>query len=282
MNTWSRDAISDVLNTIVGTLADEANTIAPDFPTETIHRFRVETKRLRALLRLLEAQDASAELKLGKDFRTLYRLSGAVRDAQVLLNRATTDCDPPLPDYTVWLAQQMANAETEFTEFYDSKTLKKLRKRAEKLEVPAVTVETLRSFFQVRLEETETLLRHEPIEDEDLHTVRKRVKDLQHIAKICGEAWPEGIEALGEMASSEAINAIADLAGDYNDQSVALASLDAYLETADKTKKPEKVREKWAARKDTDREALLTAIADFREAATAGDAKKDPAKPVSD
>jgi CHAD domain-containing protein len=260
---WSKESLIEVLSTTARSIADEAHTISPNFDQDVIHHFRVQTKKLRALLRLIQTEDPELDIRLSKSFKKLYALSGEIRDAQVQLGRATKLCDPPLPDYTVWLAQEMANAETEFNAFYDVKVVRKLAKKLKKLDVPEISSETLQQYFQDHMEETVVLLLKEPLDDEDLHTLRKRVKDLQHVAKVCSEVWPEGAQAIGDSASLKTLEKLTDLAGDYNDQHMALLSLERYMESAEKTKKAEKVHGQWVAAKDEDRVKLLNAIKEF-------------------
>ena len=58
----------------------------PKFDEEVVHDFRVEVKKLRAFLRLINSELAKAEaLKIEKDLKQFYRHLGAVRSIQMHL-----------------------------------------------------------------------------------------------------------------------------------------------------------------------------------------------------
>jgi CHAD domain-containing protein len=261
---WSKEFVAEALGVAGRDLIDEGFTIVPEYEEDTIHRFRVATKKLRALLRLVEAsQPEDVSSKLPKKFKKLYSLSGDIRDGQLMTKRAA---ETDATDYTDWLRQRTEAAKEAFAHLYDSTILVKLGKKLRKIEPQPLALDTLKAFFAERFAAIESILSKEPLEEEDLHEIRKQVKDLQHISKIVKEYWPEGLEAAGITAALKGMEKLAQRAGDFNDQYNALVSLKAFMETTPPTEATRKLHADWEAEKDTDRQKLVEEITAFKEA----------------
>lgn len=256
---WSKEYLAEALGTAGRAVVDEGFTIAPEFEEENIHNFRVATKKLRAMLRLVEAAQKDVDAKLPKKFRKLYRLSGNIRDAQLLIKRGGK-AEPVVPEYIEWLEQQKAAAQKNFREFYDSAIIVKIEKRLKKIEPQALSVAVLKDFFTDHMADVERILRKDPLDEEDLHDIRKKVKDLQHVAQIAGELWPEGLEAAGISGMLENLERLAELAGDFNDRHNALVSIEAFLTENEGSEAAQKLRESWEEKKAKSREKLMTEI----------------------
>ena len=244
-----------------------AGAIAPAFNADDIHRFRVETKRLRALLRLIQTADEELDVRLGKRFRELYGALGEIRDAQMQLIRIIKDEGPALPGYALWLASRIGEGQRRWVDVYSDKVLPKLQSRIMGLAWPE-TLEpgTLLRFVESHMDAIRDVLGQTTLHDENLHDIRKKVKDLQHILRWARENWPEGIAAL-EGQALDAIEDLAQRAGDYNDERNAIDTLDVFIREAatdEECEKAETVRNRWALSRDENRVALLRDIDAFR------------------
>lgn len=243
--------------------------IAPAFDVATIHRFRVEAKRLRALLRLTQTQDETVEVKLGKRFKEMYAALGEIRDAQMHLVRVVKEDAPALPGYALWLAARIGEGQRRWIASYGDKPLRKLREVFADASWPeSLEPSTLRRFVEAHLEAIGDVLGRPSLYDEDLHDIRKKVKDLQHILRWARKEWPEGIGAL-EGLNLETVEDLAQRAGDYNDERNAIDTLEVFLrEAAGEEDKgdAETVRQRWIITRDANREALLRDIDAFRGA----------------
>lgn len=243
--------------------------IAPAFDADTIHRFRVEAKRLRALLRLVQTQDEELNIRLGKRFRELYGALGEIRDAQMHLVRVAKEAAPSLPGYALWLAARIGEGQRRWMEAYSDKPLRKLRETLDDAAWPtALEPDTLRRFVISHLDAIGDVLGRPTLHDEDLHDIRKKVKDLQHILRWARKEWPEGAASLAEM-NLDAVEDLAQRAGEYNDERNAIETLEVFVrEAAGKSEKEaaETVRQRWIATRDGNREALLRDIDAFRGA----------------
>ncbi|RYZ48151.1 MAG: CHAD domain-containing protein, partial [Chitinophagaceae bacterium] len=98
------------------------------------HNFRVEIKKLRALLRLLRHEgDAPSALRLPKPVRELYSSVGEVRSYQLqrtFVILACKELDSPLPvGYLQWLQQKEKEATARVKENAKLVSLPKLREQ---------------------------------------------------------------------------------------------------------------------------------------------------------
>ncbi len=128
--------------------------------------------------------------------------------------------------------------------------------------------DTLRRFVVSHLGAIGDVLGRPMLHDEDLHDIRKRVKDLQHLLRWARKEWPEGAAILAEM-NFDAVEDLTQRAGDYNDERNAIDSLEVFVhESAGKGEKEaaETIRQRWIATRDANREALLHDIEVFRRA----------------
>lgn len=260
---WQKEHLNEALSTAGRAVVDEGFTIAPEFEEENIHQFRVATKRLRALLRLVEGQPGVPE-KLPKKFRKLYSLSGDIRDAQLMAKRAGK-ATPDVPEYTSWLESQERTAQDAFRDFYHSDIIVKIEKKLRKIAPQPLSVETLREFFAGHMDDVEEILRKKYLQEEDLHDIRKKVKDLLYVAKIATEFWPEGLEAAGVSGMLKSLDDLAERAGSFNDQHNALLSIGAFIAANGATEATLALQQTWEEKKANSREKLLAEIERFRE-----------------
>lgn len=266
---WSKENLAEALGATGRAVVDEGFTIAPAFEEENIHNFRVATKKLRAMLRLVELGQGDVKAKLPKKFRKLYSLSGDIRDAQLLIKRAAK-ADPAVPEYVQWLEAQKADAQKNFREVYDSAIIVKIEKRLKKIEPQALSMAVLKDFFTGHLADVDHILHKKPLEEEDLHDIRKKLKDLQHVARIAEEFWPEGLEAAGISQNLQSLEELTERAGDFNDRHNALVSIEAFLAENKEFKAAQELRDSWAAKKEKSRDKLMAEMGQGELDALAG------------
>lgn len=260
---WQKEPLTEALSTAGRAVVDEGFTIAPEFEEDNIHQFRVATKRLRALLRLVEGQPGVPE-KLPKKFRKLYQLSGNIRDAQLMIKRAGKAV-PEVAEYVSWLERQKAKAQQDFRDFYDSAIIVKMEKKLRKIEPQPLAVATLREFFAGHMADIEAILHKKGLEEEDLHDIRKKIKDLLYVAKVAAEFWPEGLEEAGVSGMLQSLDDLAERAGNFNDQHNALVSIESFIEAEKPSEATLALQQEWQEKKAKSMEKLVAEIARFQE-----------------
>jgi len=245
-------------------IAESAAAVKPDLFPETIHHFRTETKKLRAILRLIHAEDSGAH-KLPKSFRKLYRLAGEIRDRQMQLMFITSGRRNKLPHFSIWLATQIAHATRGWNQRYDPKVIEALAERCDKLPNSLPNLAELRRFFQERTTRMSDIIEEAP-GDSELHELRKLVKDLQYLTTFCEKEWPK---AYGLLQPKELrLQRLSERAGNYNDRSNLLTSLalfkEVYAEQPDQDKTAiDKALHEWGAAADRERTRLIASIRSF-------------------
>jgi hypothetical protein len=126
----------------------------------------------------------------------------------------------------------------------------------------------LTAFFRGRMDMICGMARDGDPDDETLHEIRKKVKDLLYIRDWCRQEWPEGNETLS-VFPVEGLDELSDRAGDYNDRHMGLHFLEAYLaELSEEDNGKEAPGEQallaaWQAQHAQDKEQLVAAIDAF-------------------
>ncbi len=263
---WNAADFGNALRETATEFEKEGGALVPDCDEEVLHRFRVHTKKLRALLRLFAASQEETKVpKIKKKAKKVYRHSGEVRDAQLMAQRALKKEKEreQLAGYLSWLGEERGLAKAALRDSYDAKSIEKTAKSVRKAKAPAISPAVLRTFFDNKIAAINDLRRRQPLEEEDLHSIRKELKDLQYIARIVDADWPGALETLELKGTLKALEKLTEQAGKFNDQHNALVSLEAYLSTQPSDKGAVAICEEWASRKEKKRKKLLKAITAF-------------------
>src|SRR5438045_9254481 len=94
--------------------------ISSDLNEESLHRFRVEYKKLRAFLRMQSEPAITAnKIKIAKDLKKAYTIAGSIRDLQLqelrILEATTQEPKKPVP-YINLLHREIAELQPELAE----------------------------------------------------------------------------------------------------------------------------------------------------------------------
>jgi CHAD domain-containing protein len=164
--------------------------IEKDFDPEAIHHFRVQVKKLRALLRLLatELQDAD-DLRLPKQLKELYLSAGKVRDMQlhlITVNNTYDEANKPAA-YLLLLQNELEKCKVELRLIIKKDSLP----GSEVIiisNLPAqLSPENIKVFIRQKEAIINILLSAAQLTNDDLHTVRKNVKDVLYVIKALKE-----------------------------------------------------------------------------------------------
>ena len=164
--------------------------IEKDFDPEAIHHFRVQVKKLRALLRLLatELQDTDG-LRLPKQLKELYLSAGKVRDRQLHLikvNNTYKEVNKPAV-YLLLLQNELEKCKNELRRIIKKDPLP----GSEVIitgNLPAqLTPENIKVFIRQKEAIINIVLSAAQLTNDDLHTVRKNVKDMLYVIKAFQE-----------------------------------------------------------------------------------------------
>lgn len=236
-------------------LKNYANKISPDFDLEDIHHFRTNTKKLRSILRL----NGKGKNFLGRKFLKLYHIAGELRNAQLLLVSLTKQ-GIRLPRFALWLATYIGIRQAAWKKHFAAAVFGKLEKKIDVVKGPAPTLQELQAFFKGHIAEIIRIAQEAVPADEALHTIRKRIKDLVYVRQWCQHSWPAGWQGTRRY-SLTALQRLADVAGNFNDERTGLDLLAAYLghEKHPKATRAAKIFERTSGKTTTQNKAALIA-----------------------
>jgi CHAD domain-containing protein len=227
------------------------------FDAEAIHELRVEYKKLRAFVRLVQMDaDASRQLLIPAPLKDLYHAAGAVRDLQLFMPQVTlltAKENSSLPSYVQQLEQRLFKSKEALVKAIEEvdidkelhKTLKGLPKELEDA--------AIRKFIHYKVATVQlTLLAL--AKDKELHSIRKQLKDIIYNIRIYDSDW--GISfPVTAWRSEKRLNDTATALGDFNDHCIALSFLRG--ETVEELPEEEKrTIEKWAAERLQEKETI--------------------------
>ena len=197
------------------------------FSPEDIHEFRVAFKRLRALLRLINpAAIHSHSLGVPAPLISLYHVAGTVRDLQVnlpLLTDAFEKNNVEANTYFSKLEEDLSDAKKELASKIEELSFKKYVHHILRAATKDLKQSTVREFLHRKVATVQILLIVRS-DDDDIHSIRKHLKDILYSIRLFEHEWhiPFPIVA---WESEEKLEAISNHLGDYCDRCKALSFL---------------------------------------------------------
>lgn len=192
-----------------------AASVDDGFDEGIIHDLRVNVKRLRALLRMYWLFAGEARPDIPKSLKKAYKTAGEIRDLQLLLKNVAGG--GKLPEvYRREIEVQLETAKGAWKEVYDARKLKRARKKLEAFAYRPIPSFIPAEFVKDRLALIDELRAADKEDDEDLHTVRKRVKDIVYLLRLVHDSWGKARTAMQHMPFAK-FEELADVIGAFND-----------------------------------------------------------------
>lgn len=240
--------LAKVVNNYGRTIQQLCREIPGDFKADMIHDLRVAYKKLRAFIRLLQIADR--KLQIPDDLKLIYRSCGTVRDLQLVLEKLEPQA-AVFPKFIkslhhdLFLAKELLVLNIEDVSVRDC--IKELR-----AELPSrIDEDTVQQFVQQKIASIRMLLLALEQEDE-LHGIRKALKDLIYVKKMVEEELPVNYP-FNEWRSDDKLPGLTTLLGDLNDKYIALSYFgeDRIQHMPEEEQLPLKQLQKlWTAEKD--------------------------------
>ena len=169
-----------------------------DFGVHSLHQMRVEVKKLRALLRMLEMATANSFQKADyfKLLAKIFKPGGRLRETQINLSLIEKYTSYQLPEYYLHLRQleakqteklKVALNKVETVQFDNLNTL--VRPFLETIEINELEQE-LSGFISQELDTINTL-RPGIYNDKELHKLRMHLKAMGYMTKLLNEIKPD-------------------------------------------------------------------------------------------
>ncbi|PWT75443.1 MAG: hypothetical protein C5B59_08985 [Bacteroidetes bacterium] len=197
------------------TLAELANKSTVSFNKIQVHRFRVQTKKLRAFLRLLQANPSQKKkLKIPRKIKKIYEVAGEIRNIQ---NHRSWIHDyfqnKKIPKtYLAMLRKKLDENKQEMRdkshgEIFFNKERKEIIHRLARIKDQSC----IDTFFEEKKQTIGTILAEEK-SDAVLHALRKTLKDLDYNKK-----WLSQSSEFNEWKSEFVMKDLIDLLGSHQD-----------------------------------------------------------------
>jgi CHAD domain-containing protein len=156
------------------------------FDKEVIHHFRVEFKKLRAFLRMLQEENNHDKLKIPRSLKDVYQKAGQARDLQLHRENIETGEKPQAgpAGHLQLLNKKLATAKKKLKKVMKPELLQEAQQKIGK-KLPEYFTETSTvNFVSDKMSGARDIISRKIVSDKDLHTIRKYLKDIIYVAMI--------------------------------------------------------------------------------------------------
>lgn len=155
-----------------------------NFTPGTFHKLRIEFKKLNAFLDLVNyCSKDFRKKKIFKPFKQVFRQAGIVRELQLqeaMLKKYFPDNS--IPGYKALLRKSRLNETRTFFSMIDPKMFTRFENKFTEVEsfLPKIKLKTAISYLDSETEKIKNLIKVSPLQKEQLHELRKRLKMLDN------------------------------------------------------------------------------------------------------
>ncbi len=226
----NKAAIKQVTNHYYRNLKKHFKEIIPGLDVEKIHQFRIAYKKLRAFLRMLsQDRDKNRAIKITKNLKKSYHISGAIRDLQLQRKRITDATKQELKKpkaYLNLIQQEIKELAKELKNIYLEKPVSECKKKTDPLLPNHFPVKRFRNFANRKWVAIYPIILSRRISDANIHFIRKSLKDLFYNGKIYKGIKQEPGALL--LWKEKEIDQLLDELGIFQDKCAAIALLKSY------------------------------------------------------
>lgn len=214
--------LATIIEDHIATLKKHGAEIPIQFDEEAIHDFRVTVKKLRAFVRMWRPAGALGKIKLSGRFKELYADLGIIRNLKLvesLIRRDAVENSALLPGYLQALEEVGTVSKERVTAMSFEKVVGEEAETLLKLVPPDLTNADINKFVLSYKEKLITLLTATYMTNEELHDVRKVLKDLFYNREFIQQ---EALLLLPGLFSDEThFKHLTHMLGDFQDLTTA-------------------------------------------------------------
>jgi len=227
------------------------------FNADDVHSFRTHIKKIRAFLHWL-GRDKN---QLPPALIEIYRISGELRDIQVLL-KSMEDNKENTPAFTAWLKDNAGRLQQLWDDHYHPRIIRRLQRQLQQPDLKKPTASRMQSFFNAGVEKIESVVYLPAPDDEELHEMRKRLKEMYYIYD-----WGKDHDyTQSDDATPELLKKLGEDCGHFNDIRIALVLLNAYIQQENDDAAQQKaveLKQRWEEDRLDKKAQLLQTLRDF-------------------
>ncbi len=155
-----------------------------NFSPGTFHKLRIELKKLNAFLKLVNSCSKDfKKMKIFKPFKQVFRQAGKVRELQLqeaMLKKYFPDNS--IPEYKALLRKSRLDETRIFFLLFDPKMFTQVKDKFDKIEsfLPKIKTKPTTNYLESETEKIKNLINKNPLKEEHLHELRKRLKTLSN------------------------------------------------------------------------------------------------------
>lgn len=219
-----REELEKVVEKHIDAIDKHSNKLPGSFDQEDIHDLRVNYKKLRAFLRLLQLEKDAGDLSIPDKLKSLYHHCGTVRDWQLFLAELQhTGVTAKLPDCMQRWNHQLFTYKWQAVHAIEAMHFKKILHVITK-ELPGkLHDDTVKRFMHKKIAAIHILVLAAENE-KDLHAIRKQIKDIIYNIRIFDNDRGIRFPFRGWKGEKE-LNKMATTLGDFNDRCLAISLL---------------------------------------------------------
>ncbi len=190
---------------------------------EVIHRLRVSFKKLRALIRLAASADgADKKLQVPEGLKHIYHAAGEVRNLQ-LYRQVILPFFKDTDSYPDIVTGEVDHASVQLIRVIRHFKFHKARREILHRMPSKLPGKVLNRFIRNKTKEIDELLKND-IPDEDMHSIRKALKDISYNIKAL-KADEDEYLPIANRKSLSALSTLMDTLNEYQDHVVHLSLL---------------------------------------------------------
>lgn len=231
------DKIKKLIFRLIRKLSDRCSDPDDFFDQENIHHFRVLVKTLRALLRLIKLSDGTDHIRLPAALLRLYHCAGSVRDLQLEI-RNVQDLPFAVPGYIERLEAEMQQKKANGEKLVTQRIFRKMKRTFSTSRFEALPPDALKNLIDTKMNVVYTLCDRKRISDNQMHDVRKAIKDILFAHDIATEHWKNGVKNAGPLPIEWLKSTAAEM-GAYNDARNMLARMKNHIASLPEQQKAE-------------------------------------------
>lgn len=225
--------VKHITNRLYRELKKHDKHIIRGFDPEAIHRFRVGYKKLRAFLKLLSMQKGVAgKIKIFKNLKRGYRLSGRIRDLQLQYQRITetAERENKIPEaYINFLQKETGKLKKQCRDVFIKNPVAKCKKRTDASVPDEFKKNGFRDFVRQNWEAVRVIASSRHLSDDDIHAIRKSLKDILYNLEIYEGDEQDRSPGIWKGGDREYLNKLTDELGRFHDRCISIALLRSYL-----------------------------------------------------
>jgi CHAD domain-containing protein len=260
-----RAQIKNITNSRYRNLKKHSKTVAESFDAEAVHQFRIEYKKLRAFLRMLsQSDDLAGEIKILKNLKRAYNISGAIRDLQLQQQRILEAAkqEPKKPQaYLTLLQKEIDKLKPELVEIFSENPVTKSKKKTDAAVLDEFSDLQFNSFIKKKQANIAGIIASGHFSDDTIHAIRKNLKDLFYNLKSY-TAIPHNLSSLNILYEKDEkyFDLLLNELGNFQDKCTAIALLKSYWVNSLNTYNREllaKIKKTWIKEKMNMKQLLI-------------------------